>query len=101
MKARGFTGMFSREVLFLALVCVAPCVGWAQFSFETNIDTLTVTGYSGPEVASVVITATTNGMPIVSIGQSAFAYRNITGITIPDGITTIADSAFYECLLVR
>jgi hypothetical protein len=101
MKARVWSPHFIKELWFLALAFAVPFIAQAQFSFETNNGTLTVTGYSGPEVASVVIPATTNGMPIVSIGQSAFAYRNITGITIPEGVITIADSAFFECLLLR
>ena len=101
MKARGFTGMLGDGFWFVALICAAPWVGQAQFSFATNDGTLTITGYSGPDEATVVVPANTNGMPIVSIGQSAFAYRNIRGITIPEGVRSIADSAFFECLLLR
>ena len=46
----------------------------------------------------VVIPATTNGYPVVSIGPNAFwPQGNATNVTIPYGITNIGDSAFASC----
>src|SRR6476646_4089829 len=100
MKARGLIGMLTNGFWCVALVCAAPWVGQAQFSFATNNGTLTITGYTGG-YGPAVIPAQMYGMPVVSIGDHAFYYRNITSVTIPEGITSIADSAFEECLVLR
>lgn len=102
MKACRLSRVFIKELWFLALVFASPLVARAQFNFATNAGTLTITLYTGPQQGSVVIPAQTNGMPIICIGQSAFAYGyNITTVTIPESITSIADSAFQECVLLR
>ena len=80
-------------VLLLAL----PAVVQAQFTFTTNNGTITITGYTGSGGA-VVIPSTTNGYPIIGIGENAFAYiSGPTSIAIPYSITNIADGAFGGC----
>jgi hypothetical protein len=86
--------MFS--LLFLLLV---PTVVEAQFTFITNNGTITITGYTGP-VSAVTIPDTINGLPVTSIGDWAF-YNGaspgpgiLTGVAIPNGVTSIGDYAF-------
>ena len=45
----------------------------------------------------VVIPATYNGKPVTEIGQFAFYYTSLTGITIPASITSIDNFAFRGC----
>jgi hypothetical protein len=90
------------KLLPLLLLLLLPSVGLAQFTFITNADnTITVTGYTGTN-AEVVIPATTNGYPVVSIGDSAFAGTfsqpnpSLTNITIPNSVTKIGRGVFYH-----
>ena len=69
----------------------------AQFTYITNADnTITITRYIGAGGA-VNIPATINGLPVTSIGESAFWETALTGVTIPDSVTSIGDLAFEEC----
>ena len=45
----------------------------------------------------VRIAETYNGAPVTEICDSAFEKKNIVSVVIPEGVTTIGDSAFYNC----
>jgi hypothetical protein len=83
----------------MCLLCAAllPAAVQAQFTFTTNNGAITITGYSGPGYAMVIIPGTTNGLPVTSIGNTAFQYRNVTSVTIPSSVTNIGNYAFYWC----
>jgi hypothetical protein len=58
---------------------------------------VTITGYTGPGGA-VTIPSTINGLPVGTIGTSAFeGNTSLTSVTIPDSVTYISDRAFYGC----
>jgi len=74
-----------------------PAAVQAQFTFETNNGALTITGYTGPGGA-VDIPSTTNGMPVTSIGSSAFFFQpTVASVTIPNSVANIGNSAFAQC----
>jgi hypothetical protein len=90
-----------------ALLLALPAVVQAQFTFTTNPDgSLNIqqyTGYGG----AVVIPATTDGLPVTTIGEYAF-YDNgangnafygwvLTSVTIGTNVTSIGDYAFEDC----
>src|SRR5947208_10140470 len=81
------------------VVLVLSATVHAQFQFTTNNNALTVTLYTGAD-GTVIIPARTNGLPIVAIGDYAFNRRNITNLTIPDGIITIGNYAFEQCVIL-
>ena len=56
-----------------------------------------VTRYRGA-ATEVYIPATYEGLPVTSIGMSAFQLcRSLTSVIIPDSITSIGEWAFYNC----
>jgi hypothetical protein len=82
--------------LFLWLLLALPAVVQAQFNYTTNQGTITITGYTGPG-GPVIIPDTINGLPVTSIGDSAFFNRpSLTSITIPSSVTSIGDFAFFN-----
>jgi len=84
--------------LFIALVWVAlPALVQAQFTFTTNNGAITITGYNTAAGLNVVIPAATNGYPVTSIGEAAFAAHSLTSVTIPNGVTNIGGNAFVGC----
>ena len=73
----------------------APLVEGA-FSYTVKDGAVTIVKYTGPG-AVVTIPSTINGLPVTSLGDSAFAAcTNITDVTIPEGVTSIG-SAFANC----
>jgi hypothetical protein len=57
---------------------------------------VTITGCTG-KAAALVIPAAIEGLPVTSIGESAFAGYGLTSVIIPAGVTSIGDSAFSAC----
>jgi hypothetical protein len=85
-------------LLPLLLLLAMPAAVQAQFTFTTNFDsTITIMGYTGSGGA-VTIPDWTNGLPVTSIGDEAFAYcTSLTNVTIPNSVTSIGDCAFRHC----
>ena len=71
------------------------------FTYELNASGTgyIVTGDSGQSTA-IVIPSEYEGMPVVEIGDSAFAYSkhksDVISVTIPDTVTAIGKNAFYS-----
>ncbi len=66
----------------------------ADYTYETNNGTITITRYTGPGGA-VIIPDTINDLPVTSIGSGAFdGCTNLTSVTIPTSVTSIGDGAF-------
>jgi hypothetical protein len=91
------TKMKTLKLLTLLLLLGLPANLHAQFTFTANSGAITITGYTGSGGA-VTIPDTTNGWPVVSIGNNAF-YNNtsLTSVTIPNSVTNIGGSTFQYC----
>ena len=83
-----------RVTILACLLLGFPAAVRAQFTFITNNGALTITACEATN-SSVVIPASTNGLPVTTIGPSAFYHNTaITSVTIPSSITNIGDYAF-------
>ena len=81
-------------VLLALLLLLAPAAAQAQFTYTTNGDAITITGYTGPGGA-VAIPATITGLPVTSINYNAFQAGNLTSVSIPSSVTSMeADLVF-------
>jgi hypothetical protein len=87
-----------RHIIGLLLFLALPAVVRGQFTFTTNGNSITITGYTGPGGVVSIPGGTNNGYAIKDIGDGAFAYyTNLTSIAIPSSITNIGTEAFMEC----
>ena|ERR1035441_1684886 len=103
-----------KVLLPLLLLLTLPVVVEGQFILTTNNGTITIKGYTGSGGA-VDIPSTTNGLPVTSIGNNAFAasfrlssvtnigseafYKcfNLTSATIDTNVASLGDDAFNGC----
>ncbi|MDR0799610.1 MAG: leucine-rich repeat domain-containing protein [Dysgonamonadaceae bacterium] len=53
--------------------------------------------YSGNVIIPASVAYSGKTYPVTAIGAMAFAYSNVTSVTIPSSIERIKDGAFYEC----
>ena len=84
-------------LMVVAAGLTLPVAGQAQYTYTTNNNTITITGYTGPG-GLLVIPNTLSGLPVASIGTNAFqSNTNLTSVTIPNTVTNIDGHAFYAC----
>jgi hypothetical protein len=77
---------------FLGGLAFAQSVNDFKIDLTKDGNGIIITGYTGT-AAKVVIPAEIEGIPVRTIGETAFyKNRNITEVIIPDGVTAIADS---------
>ena len=63
--------------------------------FEFDPETGTITGYTGTST-EVVIPSTIKSVPVTKIGNLAFNFRQLTGVTIPNSVVSIGEWAFHD-----
>lgn len=69
----------------------------AQLTYTNDHGAIIITGYTG-NPGELTIPDTIGGIPVRVIGPSAFAFQHdLTGVTIPNSVTTIGKSAFQSC----
>ena len=83
--------------IVLLFAAMLPAAVQAQFTFTTNNDAITITGYTGSD-GTGVIPDSTNGYPVTAIADEAF-YGNstLTNLTIPSSVTNIGVMEFVSC----
>ncbi len=75
----------------------APWYPPVPYTFTTNNNTVTITGYTGPG-GDVTIPGTIYGLPVTSIGDGAFlGCAGLTSITLGNRVTSIGEGAFAFC----
>lgn len=74
----------------------ASPVSWFIFNSSTQtIQNNYQASFIGYE--NIVIPASINGVPVKHIAQSGFSYNKLVTVVIPNGVTSIGDSAFSDC----
>jgi len=97
------TYFYRKKFLLIALMTVAVSAFAQQYNPESdfwavrNGDGMEITGYIGSN-QSVRIPPTIEGLPVTSIGKSAFEdNQTITIVTIPNSVISIDKLAFEDC----
>ena len=68
------------------------------FALNDNGKSYSVSACNESAKGELLIPSTYNGLPVTSIGSSAFYYCEIlTSVTIPDSVTSIGERAFVGC----
>lgn len=81
-----------------SLLGALPRAGQAQFTYVTNSGAITITGYTGPG-GEVVIPGTIGGLPVTTIGDSAFYHDyRITSVFVPEGVLSLENHVLADCL---
>ncbi len=69
-----------------------------EYSLNSDEISYSVSGIGTATETDIVIPAVYNDKPVTSIGDSAFyECRSLTSIAIPDGVTSIGNYAFFGC----
>jgi len=92
----GGSGTYTRNDTTWTLTPVARYNSESDFQVTKTGNAITITRYVG--TATVVnIPPTIQNTPVTVIGDNAFYLTNITGVTIPNSVTSIGVTAFSEC----
>jgi len=76
---------------------ITPPLLSLEYDYTVANGAATITKYKGT-AAKVEIPAKLGGSPVRVIGISAFSSNpTLTDVTIPEGVTTLKDMAFYNC----
>jgi hypothetical protein len=69
-----------------------------NFKYQIKDGGVIISGYDKKLSDELIIPATIEGKPVISIGEDAFSFCTaLTNITIPDGVTSIGGAAFMGC----
>jgi len=83
-------------------VCDMPTRSTIGVLYEVSADGTyaEVVGYKGSS-SSVIISELYKSLPVTGIAENAFKEKNIGTVVIPEGVTHIGASAFYECRVLK
>lgn len=96
-----------KQILMLLLCCLLAvsqalgeetpaCDGWEYLLLEDG--TAMITGRTDEKcMGTVEVPAQLAGIPVTVIGDYALAYRQMSGVILPEGVTTIGVCAFNAC----
>ena len=71
---------------------------FGDFMYKVENNAITIVSYGGSGASSITIPSTINNVPVKVLGDGVFANcTSLTSITIPEGIQTISDGAFFQC----
>ncbi len=86
-----------RALVLLVVLQLLPAALEAQFNYQTNNGTITITAYTG-SAGSVVVPATISDLPVTAIGTNAFSSRlSLGSVALPDTVLVFENGAFQDC----
>jgi len=80
-------------VVPLFAVCIHAQQSEADFTWKKSGDGVIISKYVGNSTV-VQIPQQIQGMPVIGIGTAAFSGKQLTGVTIPNSVTSIEEHAF-------
>ncbi|NDV61078.1 leucine-rich repeat protein [Puniceicoccales bacterium CK1056] len=89
----------SLNAFMIGHVSGVPNVPFTKDSYDFSVTNqeVAITGYTCG-AAETTIPNEIDGVPVTSIGNSAFQFcENLAHLTIPDSVTSIGDYAFFHC----
>jgi hypothetical protein len=96
-RPRAFRALPTFSTFAVLLGLSSPAGQAGDYTYTTNNGTIAITKYTGSG-GDVIIPEAVGGLPVTSIGISAFYFcSNLTSVTLPDSVTTIGDLAFRSC----
>ena len=91
-----------KKIMTAALLWMALCgTAFSQNTGDFEVDARgVITRYNGFD-ANVIIPAEIGGKKITAIGKEVFQKSELTGVIIPNGVTSIGESAFFQNKIAR
>ena len=73
-------------------------LSFGDFMYKVENNAITIVSYGGSGADTLNIPSNINGLPVKVLGDGVFANcTSLTSITIPEGIQTISNGAFFQC----
>ncbi|MGZ0708704.1 leucine-rich repeat domain-containing protein [Coraliomargarita sp. W4R53] len=93
--------IFSLLSLSLFIQSIGFAATFGDFTYTSNGSVITITDYPTSATGVVTVPDTIEGLPVTTIGSSAFkGCESMTSIVIPDSVTAIESQAFANCELL-
>ena len=95
-------GMFKRAIAVLLcmifiLGSLSSCSGTEEEYYYTETEEGIVLLFYKGDALEVIVPSEINGKPVIEIGSDCFLRKNMTSITIPEGVKVINSFAFKMC----
>ena len=87
-------------LILMPQMAFAETLKYGDFEYSISGGKATITGYTGSD-ADVTIPGSIQHenvtYPVTAIGNDAFSFKEFNSVTIPDGVTSIGENAFFGC----
>ena len=84
-------------ICLLTALLLSACSGTYSYTLDDS-EGAVITKYNG-NAAELIVPSVIDGHPVKSIGRFVFlGHKELTSVTLPQGLESISDEAFGECL---